>query len=85
MSHPLVCYVKIESQDEIAVVKWGKSGYYKLDKQPNETIDTLNDEIGVSAKEAKAMLMLSFNNSIADNDKAWEEKFSELMAKLQEG
>ena len=83
MTYPSVCYVKVESLNEIGVVKWGKRGYYELSKQPTETnVDALNEEIGVSKNEAKAMQILSMNDEIADDEKAWEEKFVELMAKL---
>lgn len=54
---PSICYTKILTTGEIAIIKKGESGYHELDYKELRTVDELNESIGVSPMQEKAMLI----------------------------
>ena len=85
MKHEL-CYVYLETDSTIGVVKFGESGYYKTnygaDKCNEELVDKLNEQLGVSKAEAEAMKILSMNEGITAE--SFAERFDGLVKSLEE-
>ena len=54
---PAECFAVLpERNNEIVVIKLGENGYRPLDKQPERTVDQLNEVIGVTKQQVSAMI-----------------------------
>lgn len=88
MNYPEMCYIYVESNMEVGIVKWGESGYYMTNyegktQQNIQLVNKLNSQLGVSENEAEAMKILSMNKSIEGNIDEWQKKFAEIIEKME--
>lgn len=84
--HPKICYVYIEVDHSVGIIKWGEHGYYKTDWPNNftpELVTNLNAKIGVNEKQAAAMKLCSMNKAIS-TPAEWYEKYCYLLKRLAE-
>ena len=76
-NHPDTCWVWLVGND-IGVVKWGESGYYRTDypsgKYTEELVAELNDKSGYTRTEIEAMQMCSMAY-IPQTEEAWNKHF----------
>lgn len=82
MEHPELCYVAIQSTNEIGIVKWGENGYYKtdLDIEPTDgVINHLNEKLGLSVAEMNAMKICSMVNP-----ESWESHYNMVLKAMIE-
>lgn len=81
-----MCYIYLETDSTIGIVKFGESGYYKTDYSANrgnkDLVEHLNARLGVSKAEAEAMMILSMNDGITAD--SFEERFDGLVTTLKE-
>lgn len=86
MAKPEMCYIYLEVDSTIGIVKFGERGYYKTDYSANlgnkDLVERLNAQLGVSKAEAEAMMILSMNENITAE--SFTERFDGLVAKLRE-
>lgn len=55
---PDICFSKMKTTNKIVVIKKGESGYYPSEKYENhDNVDELNENIGVSKAQMRAMEM----------------------------
>lgn len=77
-NHPETCYVLLPTvNNTIGIVKWGENGYYKTNYPSGytkEIVDELNDRLGCSRTEIKAMQICSMAN-LPETEDAWEKHF----------
>ena len=87
-NYPEMCYIYVDSNMQIGIVKWGEYGYYETTydgKKPEneQLVKKLNSQLGVSYGEAEAMKILSMNKIIEGNNAEWQKKFDEIVNKLE--
>lgn len=86
MAKPEMCYIYLEVDSAIGIVKFGESGYYKTDYSANrgneDLVAHLNKGLGVSKAEAEAMKILSMNDGITAE--SFNERFGGLVTTLRE-
>lgn len=86
-NYPDMCYVFVEVGAEIGIVKWGEKGYYRTEYasgklENEELVNQLNSKLGVEENQAKAMKILSMNDSIDGNEIEWKAKFDDIIKRI---
>ena len=87
MNKPEMCYVFVESSNEIGIVKWGESGYYRTTisssiENKKHTVKELNERhFEIDELEAEAMMICSMNDNLKAED--WEKHYDFVLSALR--
>lgn len=80
-----LCYVLLPAQDyTVGIVKFGESGYYKTnypEGYTQETVDTMNERLGLTKLEAEAMKITSMNQGLSGE--AWAQHYEMVLESLE--
>lgn len=82
MKHPDFCYVFLQTEKAVGIVKWGEKGYYTTNYPHNyteELVDEINTSLGVAKHESSAMIACSMSDSLPETDEAWREHYESCL------
>lgn len=82
-----MCYVYVESENQVGIVKWGESGYCKTNLEAiddkKKFVDEMNEHyFGINKLESEAMKICSMCNGL--KVEKWEEHYNFVLNRLRE-